>query len=139
MGRLLRLAGALALATGILAAPHFTSAQSAAGWQTFHGGPGRDGAAAVNGPSTETELNRFTLAGAVTGSPVVSSAGVAFIGDATGTLYAFDPKTKATGPIWTFTVPGTNNAIVAAPGLSPDGSKVFVEALNGTVVAVNAS
>jgi eukaryotic-like serine/threonine-protein kinase len=138
MGRCFRLAGALALATGMLAAPHFTSAQSAAGWPTFHGGPGRDGTASVNGPSSETELNRFSLAGSVQGSPVINGSGRVFIGDSTGTLYGFDTKANAAAPIWTYSIPGKNNAIVASPGLSPDGNTVYVASSNGAVAAVNA-
>jgi outer membrane protein assembly factor BamB len=136
MGRTLRFLGALALASGILAAPHLGAAQTATGWPTFHGGPNRDGAANVSGPTAEFFLNKFMLSGSVTGGPVVSGSGRVFIGDSTGTLYAFDVKSNASAPVWTY---NTNSPIGDTPGLTPDGQTVIVGSDNGSVVAINTS
>jgi outer membrane protein assembly factor BamB len=131
----------LSLAVAAIGAPKFGSAQSAAGWTTFHGNAARDGTSANKGPSASTASGIWQLPKAVNSSPVVDANGVAYLGDDDGRVYALDPVyARGAGhlgaPKWSF---ATKDVIQGAPTLSSDGQTLYVGSNDGFVYALKTS
>ncbi|MGH2444354.1 MAG: PQQ-binding-like beta-propeller repeat protein, partial [Chloroflexota bacterium] len=142
MKRFLAAGVAAVLGGALLAAPHFSSAQSSASWNTFHGDGARDGISGVNGTSATTAAARYTLAASlpfgIPGSPVVDSSGTAYIGDAAGNLYAFSPDPKI-GLKWKVSLSTAKQPALTTPTLSSDGKTIYVGSEDGNLYARNTS
>src|SRR5947209_20324457 len=105
MNRSLAAVAAVLLAVAMTAAPNLGLAQSGSSWPTYHGNAQRSGSSSVNGPTAATVLNQFRLPKAPGGSLAIDSAGVAYVGDADGKVYALDPAAPSK-PKWSFATKG---------------------------------
>lgn len=106
-----------------------SSAQSAPSWSQFHSDSTRDGALNVSGPTTPAALSAWTVQSSVSDSPVIASSGIGYIADDAGNVYALNPAKTGT-PAWTVKPGGT---IAGSPGLTPDGTQLFVGSSDGNV------
>jgi eukaryotic-like serine/threonine-protein kinase len=139
--RLISTGFVLSLVVAAIGAPNFGSAQSTAGWSTFHGNAARNGVSPNQGPASSTASGIWQLPKAVESSPVVDANGVAYVGDDDGSVYALDPVyARTAGHLgatrWAF---ATKGAVLGAPTLSPDGKTLYVGSNDGFVYAVKTS
>lgn len=132
---LLILGAAALLVTTLMAGTSGGSAQSSTSWPTFHGNATRNGVSSASGPTAKTATNEWILATFIDSSPVVDASGTGYVGNDDGNLYAFSPSASASW-IWRTSVGG---AIKAAPTLSPDAGKIYVDSANGAVTAISTS